>query len=76
MLIILFILYYRTSGIVVYALIYICYIFRSNILERAQERKLIRMWRSLGLLLSILISLDEIIRQQSTLQQHWQSYYR
>ncbi|KAL3994037.1 WASH complex subunit 7 family protein [Acanthocheilonema viteae] len=49
---------------------------KSSFLERAQERKLIRMWRSLGLLLSVLISLDEIIRQQSTLQQHWQSYYR
>ncbi|CAG9535026.1 unnamed protein product [Cercopithifilaria johnstoni] len=48
----------------------------SSLLERAQERKLVRMWRSLGLLLSILISLDEIMRQQSTLQQHWQSYYR
>ncbi|VDK70090.1 unnamed protein product [Litomosoides sigmodontis] len=52
------------------------FILKSSILERAQDRKLMRMWRSLGLLLSVLISLDEIIRQQSTLQQHWQSYYR
>uniref|UniRef100_A0A158Q8R7 WASH-7_N domain-containing protein n=1 Tax=Elaeophora elaphi TaxID=1147741 RepID=A0A158Q8R7_9BILA len=49
---------------------------KNSVLERAQERKLVRMWRSLGLLLSVLISLDAIIRQQSTLQQHWQSYYR
>ncbi|MCP9261394.1 hypothetical protein DINM_004763 [Dirofilaria immitis] len=49
---------------------------KDSVLEQAQERKLLRIWRALGLLLSILISLDEIIRQQSTLQQHWQSYYR
>ncbi|EJD75121.1 WASH complex subunit 7 [Loa loa] len=49
---------------------------KGSVLEQAQERKLLRVWRSLGLLLSVLISLDEIIRQQSTLQQHWQSYYR
>ncbi|KAK6103382.1 WASH complex subunit 7 family protein [Brugia pahangi] len=49
---------------------------KSNVLEQAQERKMMGMWHSLGLLLSILISLDEIIHQQSTLQQHWQSYYK
>uniref|UniRef100_A0A1I8EI83 WASH complex subunit 7 n=1 Tax=Wuchereria bancrofti TaxID=6293 RepID=A0A1I8EI83_WUCBA len=49
---------------------------KSSVLEQAQERKMMRMWHSLGLLLSILISFDEIIHQQSTLQQHWQSYYK
>lgn len=34
------------------------------------------MWRSLGLLMSVLITLDQIILQQPTLQHHWQSYYR
>ncbi|VDM95715.1 unnamed protein product [Thelazia callipaeda] len=49
---------------------------KDKLLEQAHERKLLKMWRSLGLLLSVLITLDQILRKQSTLQQHWKSYYK
>ncbi|VDK66143.1 unnamed protein product [Onchocerca ochengi] len=56
--------------------IYAFYSLERSVLDKAQERKFVNVWCSLGLLLSILISLDEIVRQQSTLQRHWQSYYK
>lgn len=49
---------------------------REDVLVRVRDRKLSRTWRTLGNLLSILVTFDEIIQQHTVLRQHWSSFFK
>ncbi|VDM37100.1 unnamed protein product [Toxocara canis] len=49
---------------------------KEDTLGGVRERKLLRAWRTMGNLLSILVIFDEIIQKHSVLRQHWSSFFK
>ncbi|KHN75470.1 WASH complex subunit 7 [Toxocara canis] len=52
------------------------FFIREDTLGGVRERKLLRAWRTMGNLLSILVIFDEIIQKHSVLRQHWSSFFK
>lgn len=56
--------------------IYNFFQLRDDVLGRARDRKVVRIWRTLGNLLSLLIFLDEIIQKHPMLLNHWARFLK